>query len=184
MKRWENAQIDPRTEENWISCHWKYSALMQATEFLNIFIRNGEDITLLSTDLSSVSETKESLETSKSNMQDFPKTDKVLKLDRDKVKFCIKFKPELLKKLAFVVDGLSESKGDSITFLFTGQNDIAHLLFEVGQDKQGAGAIMPLKSTEDIDAAVASYNKALSPEIEEEEKEEIEAEIEKELVAA
>lgn len=183
-----NLDLKPLEVDTWISLPALKNAFKSLNgkgtlEFLkNIFIRNGKDLTLVSTDLDAVSETKASLETSRANMQDFPATDKILKLDKDKVKFCIKFKPDILKKLADVIDGLSEGKGNAITFLFTGENDIAHLLFQVGQDRQGVGAVMPVRNTEDIDAVVSAYNKALIP-VREEEKQE-EPVNEKELVAA
>ena len=185
----ETLNVQEMKTDTWISLSALKNAYKSlngkgtALEFLkNIFIRNGKDLALVSTDLNSVFETKESVETSKSNMQDFPKTESILKLDKDKVKFCIKFKPDLLKKLANVVDGLSEGKGNAVTFLFTGENDVAHLLYQVGQDKQGVGAVMPIKNTEDMDAVVSAYNKALNPGTEEEEQEE-EPVNEKELVA-
>ena len=159
--------VDAMTTDAWISLPTLKNAFKSlngktSLDFLkNLFIRNGKDLALVSTDLTSVSESREPLETSKYNLENFAVTGKVLRLDKTQVKFSINFMKKKKKKLAVALDGMAEGKGN-VTLLFTGEHSIVHVLFPVGADKQGIGAFMPVKSEHDGETLVKIYNRVMA----------------------
>jgi hypothetical protein len=162
----ESLHVDELTEDIWLGVE----NLKKAFRSLNpkvvldilkhVFISNGKDVSLVTTDLVSVSEAKENIETAKRNLVAYPETDKVLILEPEKIIFSIVFSTSLLKKLISSLDDMAEKGKGEVTMLFTGKNSAVHFLYDVARDKKGIGVVMPVRHEEDTNA-VEEYNKIL-----------------------
>ena len=132
----------------------------------NIFIREDEKkISLVANDLENQVEVKELKETCQENAKKYPSTDEIFKLQG--VKYQATLGISLLKKLADILDKMSNEREKAITFFFGEGESPIHFSFSVGENtrRTAIGVMMPVKIDTSPEQNIEIYQKVKGKEV-------------------